>query len=448
MSDNKRKHSSAALALAALGVVFGDIGTSPLYALQECVSPEHGVPADGRERARRPLAHLLGAHAGRHGQVPHVHHARRQPRRGRHPRAARARARAAARRRTLGRRASLAAVVLFGAALLYGDGIITPAISVLCAVEGLEVAAPDAAAATSCRSPASSSSASSPSSAAAPAASARSSGRSWSSGSSPSALLGARYIVRAPGVLRALVADLRRRASSCATAATAFVVLGAVVLAVTGGEALYADMGHFGPRPIRIVWFVLVMPGARPQLLRPGRAPAARPGARVDNPFFAMVPAGALTYALVVLVGGGDGHRVAGAHLRRVLAHAPGDSARLLAARHRPPHLERHRGADLHPRRSTGRSAIACLALVLVFQRVDAARGGVRHRRHRHDGDHQRRLLRGAARGLEVAAVEGAAAAGALPRRSTCPSSAPTCSSSSTAATCRSSSRWSCSRSW
>ena len=79
-----------------------------------------------------------------------------------------------------------------------------------------------------------------------------------------------------------------------------FLVLGAVFLVVTGGEALYADMGHFGRRPIRLAWFAVVLPGAAAQLLRPGRAAAARPRRR-EQP---VLPAGAgtgLLYPLVVL---------------------------------------------------------------------------------------------------------------------------------------------------
>ena len=78
----------AALALGALGVVYGDIGTSPLYALKECFTGQHGVEPTPAERARRPLAGLLGHDLRGHLQVPLLRHARRQPRRGRHPRAA------------------------------------------------------------------------------------------------------------------------------------------------------------------------------------------------------------------------------------------------------------------------------------------------------------------------------------------------------------------------
>ena len=130
----------AKLALGALGVVYGDIGTSPLYALQECFSGTHSRRADPRQRARRPLARVLGDDLRRDVQVPVVRHARRQPRRGRHPRADGARR--AGTGRAAGRAAPSSSLGLFGAALLYGDGVITPAISVLGAVEGVSVAAP------------------------------------------------------------------------------------------------------------------------------------------------------------------------------------------------------------------------------------------------------------------------------------------------------------------
>ena len=150
---------------------------------------------------------------------------------------------------------------VFGAALFYGDSVITPAISVLGAVEGLEVVAPALQAPTSCRS------------------------RSacWSACSSSSATargaVGKRVRAdhRASGsrllAVTGVLADRRRRRRSCgaqsaATRSTScvergwhvFAALGAIVLALTGAEALYADMGHFGKTPIRLAWLGLVLP--------------------------------------------------------------------------------------------------------------------------------------------------------------------------------------------
>ena len=155
----------------------------------------------------------------------------------------------------------LVSLGLFGAALLYGDGIITPAISVLGAVEGLEVATPALRARSSCRSRSSSCSRCSGPAVRHGAASARAFG--------PVMLALVRHHRRARRCARSS-RDAARSSPRCnpwygvrffARARLAgFLVLGAVVLAVTGGEALYADMGHFGKRPIRIAWFALVLP--------------------------------------------------------------------------------------------------------------------------------------------------------------------------------------------
>ena len=111
-------------------------------------------------------------------------------------------------------------------------------------------------------------------------------------------------------------------------------MLGAVFLVVTGGEALYADMGHFGKRPIRVAWFALVLPALLLNYFGQGALLLTNPAA-AEQPFFLLAPG----WALLPLVGARDrrgDHRVAGADLRRVLADAAGDSARLLPApRHR-----------------------------------------------------------------------------------------------------------------
>ena len=173
-----------------------------------------------------------------------LHPARRQPRRGRHPGAARAR-RQRRRQQARGRTRSLIVLGLFGAALLYGDGVITPAISVLSAVEGLEVATP----------------------AFKPYVVPRDGGGPGRAVRRAAPRHGARRRVFGPIMLVWFVvlaaaghrADRPRTARCCGAqsaararvfcatpAGIAFVVLGAVVLAVTGAEALYADMGHFG----------------------------------------------------------------------------------------------------------------------------------------------------------------------------------------------------------
>ena len=119
---------------------------------------------------------------------------------------------------------------------------------------------------------------------------------------------------------------------------------------ITGGEALYADMGHFGQRPIRLAWFALGHAGAAAQLLRPGRAAARTSPAARANPFYLLAP------GVGALPAGrprhrGHRHRLAGAHLRRLLADPPGGAARLLPAHHHRAHLaHRDRARSTSPR--------------------------------------------------------------------------------------------------
>ncbi|HEX4459558.1 MAG TPA: KUP/HAK/KT family potassium transporter, partial [Polyangia bacterium] len=286
----------AALALGALGVVFGDIGTSPLYALKECVSSEHGVPASP-ENVYGLLSLIFWAltmvvtvkyltfimRADNNGEGGILALLALVPERLRN-----------------GKNGTtfLAAVILFGAALLYGDGVITPAISVLSAVEGLEVAAPELQ----------------------PyvvpitcvvlillfAIQSRGTGNIGKVFGPIMTLwfcsigvLGAFYIARDPAILGA-VSPLHAIRFFLHHGKASFVVLGSVVLAITGGEALYADMGHFGARSIRIAWYALVMPSLVLNYFGQGALLLQQPNA-ASNPFFAMVPAGALTYALVAL---------------------------------------------------------------------------------------------------------------------------------------------------
>ncbi|HEX9103295.1 MAG TPA: KUP/HAK/KT family potassium transporter [Polyangia bacterium] len=291
------KGSAAALALGALGVVFGDIGTSPLYALKECVSPEHGV-APSPDNVLGLLSLVFWA-LTLVVSVKYVGFIMRADNDGEGGILALL-ALVPARLRSGGRWGTrpLAAVVIFGAALLYGDGIITPAISVLSAVEGLEVGAPELAhfvVPITCGVLV-----------ALFAIQRRGTGGIgrvfgpimlvWFV---TMAALGARFIVLHPEVLAAL-SPTYAIAFALRNGWTTFVVLGSVVLAITGGEALYADMGHFGARPIRISWFTLVMPALVINYFGQGALLLHDASAR-KNPFFAMVPAGALTYLLVAL---------------------------------------------------------------------------------------------------------------------------------------------------
>ena len=191
----------------------------------------------------------------------------------------------------------IAVIVVFGAALLDGDGIITPAISVLSAIEGLEVA-------TDTLKPV-----------VVPLTCAILVGLFWIQKRGTEGIgkvfgpimigwflslgvLGIVDIAQNPAVLAAMN-PLYAVKFFGAHGWHALVVLGSVVLAITGGEALYAEMGHFGRRPIRVAWYGLVLPGlvlnysgqGALLLLHPERVVA-------DHPFFAMAPKGPLTYGL------------------------------------------------------------------------------------------------------------------------------------------------------
>ncbi len=168
------------------------------------------------------------------------------------------------------------------------------------------------------------------------------------------ATLGVLGIARAPQVLIALnpVYAITFLATH---GALGFFSLGAVVLVVTGAEALYADMGHFGSAPIRIAWSFLVFPALALNYFGQGALLIVDPKS-VENPFYLLAPSWAL-YPLVGARDGGDDHRVAGGDLRRLLDHAAGDPARLRAADGGIAHVEpRNRARSTCPA-STGRSS-------------------------------------------------------------------------------------------
>ena len=272
---------TAALSIGALGVVFGDIGTSPLYAFRESLGGEHDLVVDE--------ANILGVlslmfwsliivitikylvivmRADNHGEGGIL---------------------ALAALVTGGNRSRRPLILLglFGTALLYGDGMITPAISVLSAVEGVEVAAPSV--------------------------------HNWvvpivaviliglfaiqRHGTevvgrffgpvmlvwfTVLAVLGVAEIAAEPAVLRAL--DPSRAAVFFAdNGGRGFLVLGSVFLVVTGGEALYADMGHFGRRPIQYGWFAVVLPALVLNYFGQGALLLSNP-TEVENPFFHLAP--------------------------------------------------------------------------------------------------------------------------------------------------------------
>ena len=284
----------APLTLAALGVVYGDIGTSPLYALKE-VFAEGRVPLNPDNvlgilslvfwtlTVVVSLKYVtLILRADNHGEGGLI--------------AMLALASQAVKDRPA-LRSRLLLVGIFGTAIFFGDGVITPAVSVLSAVEGLEVAAPGLHAfivpvslvvltalfaaqrfGT--------------------AVVGRFFGPVMLLWFSVLAVMGAVHIVAHPQVLAAL-SPHHALAFLIGQPATAFLALGAVVLCVTGAEALYADLGHFGKRPIRLAWFYAVMPALVINYFGQGALLLAQPEA-VRNPFYEMAPGWAL-YPLIVL---------------------------------------------------------------------------------------------------------------------------------------------------
>jgi KUP system potassium uptake protein len=279
------RRAALAPALGTLGVVFGDIGTSPIYALHVAfTAPAHAVPAtqDGVYGivslvfwtitlvvSVKYVTLIMRAGNGGEGGIMAL---------------------IALVRRTAPRARSTAVVVtlgLFGAAMFYGDGMITPAISVLSAVEGLDVAAP----------------------AISPLIVPISVGvlvglfavQRYGTGAvgvafgpvmltwfAVLAVTGGHKVLDHPQILEALSPSYGLALLFDHTGSALF-ILGAVVLTVTGAEALYADMGHFGLGRIRRAWFVVVFPALILNYLGQGALVLEDPDA-IDNPFFLLVP--------------------------------------------------------------------------------------------------------------------------------------------------------------
>jgi KUP system potassium uptake protein len=270
----------AVLSVTALGVVYGDIGTSPLYAFRACFSPEYGLPRTAATvygvlslivwslilivSIKYILVIMRLDNRGEGGIMALLALLRQKRHHG-----------------------ALIVLGLFGTALLYGDGIITPAISVLSAAEGIEVAAPAFKHYVLpltllvlfllffCQR--------------------YGTGRmggifgpimlGWFT---IIGVLGALEIAQGPQILLALnpwygIMLFDRHGLA------AFFVLGGVVLTVTGAEALYADLGHFGRRPIRLAWFIVVLPALLLNYFGQGALILRIPTA-VDNPFYLMAP--------------------------------------------------------------------------------------------------------------------------------------------------------------
>ena len=288
-----RNSNLAALTLGAIGVVYGDIGTSPLYAFKEVFAHGH-VPLTPENiygvlslmfwtltvvvSLKYVVLILRADNNGEGGLIAML-----------------ALASQAVKDRPPLRR-KLLLLGIFGTAIFFGDGVITPAISVLSAVEGLEVAAPALHRFV------------------VPVTlvvltllfvvqrfGTASVGRFFG----PITVLwfvvllvlGVVHIARNPAILWALSPHYALSFLLGHTA-VAFVALGSVVLCVTGAEALYADMGHFGKRPIRLAWFSLVMPALVVNYFGQGAMLLAHPE-NVKNPFYEMAP----TWALYPLIG-------------------------------------------------------------------------------------------------------------------------------------------------
>jgi KUP system potassium uptake protein len=282
------------LALGALGVVYGDIGTSPLYAMRECFNAEYGIAVTPTNVmgilslifwaltlivSLKYVAYVLRADNKGEGGILALM--------------------ALASGAMHGKRAYpvLIALGVFGSALLYGDGVITPAISVLSAVEGLEIAAPSLEHLVI------------------PLtiiiliglfAMQRRGTAGLGAIFGPITLLwfgsllgfGVWRTIEHPGVMAAVNPFYAARFLH-QNGSMGLLVLGAVVLVVTGGEALYADLGHFGRKPIRLAWYAVVMPALLMNYFGQGSLLLADPKA-VENPFFKMVPGFAL-YPMVFL---------------------------------------------------------------------------------------------------------------------------------------------------
>ncbi|MGH7590264.1 MAG: potassium transporter Kup [Gemmatimonadales bacterium] len=298
MSDDARQEPTGSalawLSLGALGVVYGDIGTSPLYALSECFRGEHGV-APTPENIFSVLSLVFWAltFVVTFKYLLFVMRADNRGEGGILALFALVRPRGGNRRRAW----LIVGLGLFGAALLYGDGIITPAITVLGAVEGISVATPTFQHLV------------------VPVSVGILVALFWFQKRGTAvigrvfgpvmlvwflsiAVLGVRGIVMHPAIIRAL--DPRLGIGLFLRDGTAgFLVLGGVVLVVTGAEALYADMGHFGKRPIRFAWMVLVLPALLLNYFGQSANLLIHPDA-IRNPFYALVPGWAL-YPMIVV---------------------------------------------------------------------------------------------------------------------------------------------------
>jgi KUP system potassium uptake protein len=296
LNDAQAEHKRrlAALALGAVGVVFGDIGTSPLYTMKETLGT-HGMTPE--PAAVLGVLSLIFWALIMVVSLKYVTFVMRADNKGEGGIMA---LMALAQRSVSGSpraRWILAAIGIFGASLFYGDGVITPAISVLSAVEGLEIATPELE------------------SYVIPIcvvilfilfAVQRHGSNTVGKAFAPVmtvwfivlAILGMRQIIAHPQVLVALNPYYAVK-FFLSHGHSAFIALGGVVLALTGAEALYADMGHFGKKPIRVAWFGFVLPALLINYFGQG-ALLLHDRSAIENPFYKLVPEN-LLYPMIAL---------------------------------------------------------------------------------------------------------------------------------------------------
>jgi len=291
----EHRAGTAALVVGAIGVVFGDIGTSPLYALKTAFKPENGIPLTPDN-----VMGILSLIVWSMVWVITIKYLFVMMRADNNGEGGILALLALALRETKGRprlKWTIIGIGIFGAAMFYGDSMITPAISVLSAVEGLEVATPLF------------------SKFVIPIALTVLAGLFFIQSHGTAKVgtffgpitivwfiaigtLGGMQLAKNPAVLAALkpayAVDFM-----FAYPLPGFLVLGAVFLALTGGEALYADMGHFGKKSIRIAWLGLVFPALLLNYFGQAAFVLANPAA-IKNPFYLMVPEWGL-YPMVVL---------------------------------------------------------------------------------------------------------------------------------------------------
>ena len=295
MNSDTGRQGLAALTIGALGVVYGDIGTSPLYTIKEVFAPATGVPLDAE--------HLVGAISVIFWglmvivTLKYVTLILRAHNRGEGGIMALTALAANAAGTTPRRRTALLLTGVLGAALFYGDSVITPAISVLSAIEGLEVVAPALKRYVL------------------PISVAMLVGlfvvQRYGTGAVGKAfgpvivlwffvlaVTGLVQIVQQPAILAALD-PLQALGFLRSQGWHLFVAMGAIVLAVTGAEALYADMGHFGKRPIQLAWTGLVLPALALNYMGQGALLMRDPTA-LDNPFYRLFPQAWLVPAVVL----------------------------------------------------------------------------------------------------------------------------------------------------